>query len=31
MLYDEGGIGSRSSREGPALKGMDEGAYCRLG
>jgi len=31
MLEDEGGIGGRASREGPALKGLDEGAYRYLG
>jgi len=30
MLQDEGGIGGGSPWEGPALKGMDEGAYCCL-
>ena len=30
MLQDESGIGGGSPREGLALKGMDEGAYCCL-
>jgi len=31
VLQDEGGIGGRSPREGPALKWVDEEADCRLG
>ena len=31
MLQDEGGIGGGPPREGPALKGVDEGAYRCFG
>ena len=31
MLQDKGGIGGGSPREGPPLKGVDEGAYHCLG